>query len=386
MQPRVQRSLIVGFLLLLWAVGLQTVTHVIPIPEQLYGATVEPQPARWSWAELRSGGLFRSLDDGFNANLGFRRFWAGLNNQLNYTVFGEATPNPKGTEIIVGDDDWLFEAVYIEEAVKLRLWNDDWFRGYLETLQSVQAKLKRRGITFLLLVAPSKVDVYPEHVPPAYFTLRRPSEVKTVYEHARPLLESAGIAWYDSRSHFAGWKAAGQPDLFARSGSHWSYLSALEVLREVRERLNRSLRRPIPELRLRAAPVGPPRYSDRDLLKLLNLLVSSPYSHDLPYTEMEHQAAVPPGDLPRILFVHDSFGLNLFKILYSANAIQPADSFYYFKTRVHWPEETRTPFSPDGVDWEKFLQSYDAVVVVCSEVTFDAKAWGFLEALDQNLK
>lgn len=365
-------------------VGLQVFWPFLPQGERLHGVSAEPPAVKWDWQEFKAGQTARQVEAWYNVRVGLRNFWVRLDNQVSYTFFGEVNPRSEGSRLIAGEHDWLFEYQYIETAVMPSQWRPA-VPTVVERLKSVQEKLARRGIPLLVVVAPSKVEVYPEHVPPAYFVGRKPADNATDFELARPLMQAAGINYYDGPARFAAWKAAGERNLFGRAGTHWSYQSSLRVLREIRERLNPGMRHPLPDFTVSSTPVGPPRVTDRDLLDLTNLLVSAPYAHPLPYPVLKPQYDVPNAELPRILWVHDSFGWVLIDQLYAAHAMQPSESLYYFNTVYRIPGATKTDVDLKKIDWEAHLKSYDAVVIVWTEIAFDFASWGFIETLDRAL-
>jgi hypothetical protein len=386
MKRRWQRLLITVFAAFLAMVGVQVLWPFIPQFDKLHGVTSTPPPVTWSWLALRRGDTARQVEAWYNVRVGLRNFWVALDNQVSYSLFGEVTPRTEGARIVAGPHDWFFEYQYIQTAVSPGWWTPDMLKAAVARLKSVQEKLARRGVPLLLVVAPSKVELYPEHVPAALFAGRQPADFTTNFEMARPLLQAAGINFYDGPARFAAWKAAGDHDLFARSGVHWSYFSTVHVLREIRERLNPVMRHPLPELKVAAMPIGPPRVTDKDLLDTANLLISSPYEHPLPYPVLTAQYAVPTEELPRLLWVHDSFGWLLIDQLYAAHAVRPSESLYYFKTCYHIPGGTKTDLDLNKINWDAFLKSYDAVVVVWTEIAFDFESWGFIETLDRELK
>jgi SGNH hydrolase-like domain, acetyltransferase AlgX len=253
-------------------------------------------------------------------------------------------------------------------------------------MRSVQDKLARRGIPFLLVIAPSKVEVYPEHVPSASFGGRLPNQITTNYERYRPDFIAAGINLYDGPRIFLEWKQAGQRNLFARAGTHWSYLSALQVLREVRERLNPQMRHPLPPLVVEKQLSKSAQFVDADLINLLNLLFDFPFNHDQPFPVLVRQKEVQPDQLPRILWVHDSFGWPLIELLYNANAMQRAESLYYFENLYRFRGGIKAETDIHQLDWEVFLQKHDAVVMVWTEIAFESLGWGFFETMDEQLK
>ncbi len=372
------------FCAFLGLVGLQVVWPFLPQFDKLHGLTSTPPPIQWNWAECKTGNLARQIEAWYSIRVGLRNFWVALDNQVSYTFFGEVNPRSEGSRVVAGEHDWLFEYQYIQTAVTSGQGKAT-APSVVARLRSVQEKLARRGIPFLLVVGPSKAEVYPEHVPAAYFGGRQPADYTTDYELVRPLMQAAGINFYDGPARYAAWKAAGERNLFARAGTHWSYQSSLRVLQEIRGRLNPVLRHPLPELVISSTPIGPPRVTDRDLLDLINLLVSAPYEHPLPYPVLKPQYTVPNEQLPRILWVHDSFGWVLIDQLYTAHAVRPSESLYYFNTCYRIPGGVKTDLNLKNIDWETYLKSYDAVVVVWTEIACDFDSWGFIETLDRAL-
>ena len=386
MKLRPQHLLAFGLVGFLWLVGAGTFLPLpLPTGKALRGVTTPPPAPTWDWETLRSGAAFRAVETWYSANVGFRNAWVRLDNQISYSLFGETLTRPEGTHVVAGDDDWLFEHHYITYAVKPAHMSEADIRSSLASIRRVQDKLAARGVPFLLVVAPSKVEVYPEKVPAVYWGGRDPAAIETNFERARPFFAEYGINLYDGPARFLEWKRTLPDNLFTRSGTHWSYYAVSQVLADLRARLNPGMRHPLPEFRIAAlrnrAPVG----NDEDLLELMNLLVSAPYRHRAPYPELVAHTAVPEADLPRILWVHDSFGWALIDLLYPARAARPSESLYYFKSAFSIPGIKPVDRDLPTLDWEEYLKDYDAVVMVWTEIAFDFTGWGFFEAVDRAL-
>lgn len=384
MNIRPQHFLAFGFVAFLWLVGVLTYVPV-PVGKPLRGATTPPPPPDWSLEHLRSGATFRAVETWYGAHVGFRNWWVRLDNQISYSLFGETLKRTEGTHVVAGDDDWLFEHHYITYAVKPAHMSEADIRASLASIRRVQDKLAARGVPFLLVVAPSKVEVYPEKVPAVYWGGRDPAAIETNFERARPYFAEYGINLYDGPARFQEWKRTLPDNLFTRSGTHWSYYAVNNVLADLRERLNPAMRRPLPEFRVGALRNRDPVGNDEDLLELMNLLVGAPYRHPAPYPELVAQTAVPEADLPRILWVHDSFGWALIDLLYPARAARPSESLYYFKTAFAIPGVKPIDRNLHTLNWEDYLKDYDAVVMVWTEIAFDFTGWGFFEAVDRAL-
>jgi hypothetical protein len=384
MKSRPKLILALAFVGSLWMVGL--LTFLPPLGLKLRGVTVPPPTPVWDWPGVASGETFRMSEAWFDHHVGLRNLWVRLDNQLNYSLFRETALRDEGTRVVAGPGDWLYEHHYIRYAVEPSKLREPQLREALARMRAVQDKLAARGIPFLLVVAPSKVEVYPEHAPAVHFAGRKPSEVTTSFERARPLFKEYGINLYDGPARYLQWKESLPDNLFVRSGTHWSYYSVHRVMDELRDWLNPRLRHPIPEFKLKRLRAASPRFEDTDLIGLMNLLVSAPYEHPSPFPELEAQTAVPPEELPRILWVHDSFGWMPVNLLYQANAARPSHSLYYFSLETYEIPNLKptTPKAAD-IEWETYLRDYDAVVMVWTEIAFDHMGWGFFEALERSL-
>lgn len=373
------------FAYFLGAVGVQTYWPFLPPGPFLRGVAEPPPAPEWDWDSLKRGASFRAVEDNVAAGIGLRNWWVRLDNQVNYTLFQETQRRPEGTHVVAGPGDWLYERHYITHAVQPGRMTEEQIRATLARMRRVQDKLAARGVPFLLVVAPSKVEVYPEHVPATYWGGRNPAYVMTSFERARPLFAEYGLNVYDGPAQFAAWKHTMPDHLFTRSGTHWSYYSAFHVLKDLRERLNPVMRHPMPDFRLASLRSRNPRGTDEDLLALMNLLVDEPYSHPSPYPRLLAQTEVPRAQLPRILWVHDSFGWALIDLLYPANVVRPSESLYYFQSAYAHPGPRKLSRDLRRTNWETYLRDYDAVVMVWTEIAFDFAGWGFLEAVDQAL-
>jgi len=385
MRRKAQLLLIALYSSLLLLVGIQSFWPFFRMGRKLNGTEQSAPPPVWNWASLRSGEAFREADIWYNANVGLRNFWVRLDNQISYTFFGETTTHEGGTPLIVGAHDWIFERAYLNSIISPKPLPRDRVKKAVSHIRSVQDKLASRGIPLLLLIAPNKVSAYPEHVPSAYFAGHSPDQAISDFEHFQQELLISNINFYDGPHQFDLWKKNGQKNLFARSGTHWSYFAAWHVLLDLRERLNPHMQRPMPALPLPKFTKQPARDSDKDLLNLLNLLYDSPYNHPQLLPEIAPQNSVSSEKLPRILWVHDSFGWQLIELLYLANAAQPTESLYYFSKLYRIPGGTPGSAEVKDIDWPSFIKKYDAVVVVCTETNIPELAWRFFETVDTQL-
>jgi hypothetical protein len=374
-----------GFIAWLWLVGGLTFLPGLQLGGSLRGVTEKPPPPGWSLAGLLNGATFSAAEEWFAQHIGFHNLWVRLDNQISYTLLRESPVRESGTRVVVGPDDWLYEHVYITAAITPGARKVAELTELAALIRRVQDKLARRGHPLLLVVAPSKVEIYPEHVPPAHFAGLDPATVTTTYEQLRPLLHAAGVEFFDGPDRFATWKSEGRGHLFARTGTHWSYYAIYHVLGELRDSLNPQLQRPLPELELTALDYRPPQRTDTDLHRLLNLLLPPLHDPLQPFPVIRAQSSLPDEALPRLLWVNDSFGLGLIDVLYHAHAMRPTECLYYNENVYALPGFAKTTRRISDIDWESYLTGFDAVVMVLNELAFEQGGWGFFETLDTAL-
>lgn len=382
---RLPRSLAVGFVVGLFVAGI-----FMAIPSQwlrlpLSGATPQPPAPVWSWRAVAEGEVFRRIDACYNSQAGLRPLLVRLDNQLTYSVFSEAAARTSGDSLVVGPGGWLYQRHYLRHAVTPSPIDPAKGRAAVARIRAVQDRLARRGLAFQLLVAPSKAEVYPAHASPAEFGGRDPARVVTAYELYRPELLAAGVNLLDAAGDFRAWAAAGAPDLFPRSGIHWGYEPALRVLEDLRTRLNRTLRRPLPPVELETTRVGPAFGPDRDLVNLLNLVWNDRYAPITRFPVPRRQTAVPETQLPRLLWVGDSFACGLLELLEKGGLLRTTDFLFYFQGFERWPPRSWPGGDVGKIEWETYLRGFDAVIFVMTERAFDDLGWGFFEAVEAKL-
>ncbi len=381
------KTLLIGiFFAWIWGAGLLVFWRGSNQWLTLGGGSALSAPApRFDLAPLSSGGTARQCEVWYNERFGLRNLAVRTDNQIYMTPFGEAPHRTEGTTVVVEPGAWLFEQHYIEHGITASKRPQAGLRAAVRGIRVAQEKLKKLGIPLLLVIAPSKAEVYSERISPVHLGGRTPKDVLTSFERARPILQQEGVLFYDGPTRFAEWKKAGRQYLFASTGAHRSYDATQEGWDGLRKLLPPSMSHPIPEWTLRSRGLAHPQRYDRDLLALLHLLNELRPVPMVPFPDIVPQTTVPPNQLPRILWVHDSFGHMLIQQLYDGNAARPSEGLYYFASAYRLPERTRLDIDIAKIRWPEFLKQYDAIVVVWTETAFDLDTWGFFRTLNEQL-
>jgi hypothetical protein len=379
--PGVLRSIKIGivilFGILLALPGIQHVTH-FGHERTLNGVVkvvVKPDLSCASWLD----GTFQSgLTAWLEANIGFRSWMIENDNLLVFLLFREAvSTSPEAP--IVGRDGMLFMRDYVNAAnrhprAKLHRPED-----LARTLRKLQDVLQARGIAFVFMITPSKVEVYPEYLPPRYFSARRFAEPGD-YDRLIPCLDQAGLRYVDGRKILTEERKRSNHLLFAPTGVHWNHYATSLVLRETIRIAEQLAGCDLPGLTIRGATVDfKPRKAEAetDIADLLNLASHVVNRKPLPRPLLENEPWTGVRK-PRYLLVGDSFLFQVHMVLEALNLYDTLDMFYYFSKWYQHPGGQEKPIDKDNVDWEGQVFSHDVIILECNEVQLFMADHGFV--------
>jgi len=373
---------------------LQKTTHLFP-RVVLTGSETAVEKPNWSLRSWFSGEAARQFEAYFAKKIGFRGLFVKALNQFNFSVFGEITGN-KGTAVLLGKDHWLYEKEYVRHYTDRVGMDPLAMVEFVDALKRLQDGLARHGIAFLLVISPSKAEVYPEFLPDGVSAPSHSTPAKNAYEITVPQLSLRGIHHMDAFDLFQQWKPRSEP-LYARTGTHWNYYGATLIVREALRRLARTSGVPIPLPEIASVNYAQPVGTDEDLELLLNLLWVVPRGkRQTPYPVVETDA-VPMNERRDFLLVGDSFSFTLVDALNISRVARTVDLFYYFKRLYSYageddPEFPRShvdadagPIDYTNLDWQRFLFSKDVVILEMNQILIPERGWGFIDAALQAL-
>jgi hypothetical protein len=322
-----------------------------------------------------SGAFQQSFEAWFARRLPLRAHLVRTDNQANLSLFGRVRTG--GTAISIGRENWLYEQVYVRPYNRPARTDPAGVEENVGALRRLRDLLERRGVALVLVIAPSKAEIYPEYLTPE-LTRGRIAR-RSPYELMAPRLAAAGLDLVDGHRLFLEERARGGALLFARGGTHWNHYGASLVVGRILAALER--RRPgrFVQLQLRGARVDDEVWStDNDLGELLNVWHRAPFRGPQTHPVLERAAA--GRELPRLLFVGDSFSLTLATIMEEERLARPSDVLYYFKRRLRYPGPASAPLAGARFDAAREVAGLDAVVIVTSETTLPRVGFGFVPA------
>jgi len=328
-------------------------------------------PAPEASPEAWLGRTFQNAaDEWFKERFGMRFFFVKLNNQIDYSVFGKVFEGE--ASVAFGKDEWLYENFYIESYChELEPTPVEEIRAIFVKARAFQDLMDARGVPFFMLISPSKVVLYPEHLPEGACAPHDGGGAD--YDAAIPILEELGVRYVDgyevTRQAMPLW-----PDvtLFTRGGTHWNNLGAYYSAAAIIEQADQLSSKRIPGLKLGEVvidnrPTGP----DRDLVSFLNLLfppTDFPTAH--PAVSMEPS---PSGPIKGI-FVGMSFLEQIMMLFAQTDAFEQLDHYWYYHHEIRDAlRGTKTPIEREQVDWAGQILAADFVVLDVNMHTLRAK-------------
>lgn len=376
MDTRFYKWASVAFVVILWLPLIQRWTHWVP--ESGLGGIETPTPrAQLTWSNWFNGSFQRQFEDRLTRRIGFRGLLVRIDNQINYSLFNRPISG-RGTRVLVGKEHWLFEETYLDRYNSSKLAAEEDNRDRMQKLARLRDLLRQRGKGFLVILAPSKVEIYPEYLPPKKVVPGRQLRFSD-YEKMAPLLDEYHIPWLDVPRSFREYKKQSDTPLFSKGGVHWNYYAASLVTTQMVDLLKQQTGRNFAQMACQGVRVDNQVFgTDNDLGDLLNILTwrwdQGPQVHPILKSVPDATAVK-----PRLLFVGDSFIFTLTYLLQTNQLVSTTTTFYYYKRRFEYPAGTESPIDHDRLDLAAEIDRVDAVILEINEYWLPKIGFGFVE-------
>ena len=275
--------------------------------------------------------FFSMLDKYTNDHFILRNYSSHLLNTVRMNYLGEKIFSP----VIIGKDNWLFFEGDVDDFQRQNQFSNRQLEKIKQNLDAITRYLRSRQIYFLFVIAPDKESIYPEYVPDFLPQLEAKSRTDQVVSYVK----SNGITnLLDLRAPLIIGKST--REVYFRTDTHWNdygaFIAYTEILRAVQEHF--------PDVA--AHSIGDFMLEDReysgDLAGLLSMsgIMREEYVMLMPsFTQMAKITSTEPQQqlsiyqnqmdtsLPRVVFIHDSFGVALEPLL--AENFSPFASKFY---------------------------------------------------------
>ena len=363
---------------LLLALPLVQMGTGLPPDYPLAGVESTATPPAVGLSPWWNGTMQAEFDAWINQRIGLRGLLVRTANQANFSLFGEL-PRRSGTQVLLGRAGMLFEKVYVD-AYNRSGRRPGWeLRNISASVRRLQDRLAQDGLAFLLVIAPSKAEIYPEFLPASADVAGRP-ERRSNYQNFVKYLRADGVNLVDAHELFLEWKTEpGAPRLFSNGGTHWNEYGAARIVEEILRRLRELTGKELPAVRIAGATTNRTIVGeDNDLGELANLWSGRPLAGPQVHPVAEVQAG---SHLPDLLFIGDSFVFTLTNFMDRQGLYRKRDTYYYYNRQYFYPEAPNAALDKRQLDLLAELRGRDAVVIEVGEYWLPRVGFGFVRDL-----
>jgi alginate O-acetyltransferase complex protein AlgJ len=270
------------------------------------------------------------VNDSFNDNFGFRRLMIKTYGLLMLQVFH----TPANNAVILGKDHWLFLAGhYGLEYYQTKVpFSDEEMLHRKIVLEQNRSLLQKRGIRFLVVIAPNKDTIYSEYLPDNLVRFRKESRLDQFVQY---MGENSDLNILDLRPILI--RNKGVALLYDRSDTHWNGNGAYIAYQAILDNIETWYPQVEPLAKEKYLIQSKPGTGDLiGFLGLSDMLsdqiikitpAASSRASEIRYTLPPLKKSNPPDSLiprvfqiddptlPRLVVFHDSFGIPLTPIL-----------------------------------------------------------------------
>lgn len=339
-------------------------------PEKgLKGAVTYQAKPKFSWRSWWHGSFQKNQELYAKDHVGGRASLVRLHNQLDYSLFGKINANG----IDVGKEGYLFERGYIYEYLGKNFVGKAKIDENTRRVKLLQDSLAKLDKTLLVVLAAGKGSYFPE-----YFPEKFQNYPKTIsnYEYYKQTLTKSNVNLIDFNQWFLEMKDTTSYPLFPKTGIHWSdyaeYLVADSLINYIEEVRNIDL----PEIICEDVEWhNPPIKRDRDIEEGMNLIQTFD-NFEMPYPKIRFET---DGKTPlNAMIVADSYYWGLQNMGFT-NQVFDEGHFWYYNNSIH-PNVGAANKVVD-VDLLEQVAKKDIIILLATEATLPAFAWGFVHNL-----
>jgi hypothetical protein len=319
------------------------------------------------------GDFQKSKEAYLNDEFGFRPYFIRLNNQVEFWLFNKV----RASHVIKGKEGYLYEYNYIKTYYGLDFIGEDAIEKRFIQLKKIQDSLASRGKTFILAIAASKGQFYPEFFPDSSIH----SKSTTNYEiHVKKAREH-GINLLDFNAYFLANKKQSEHILYSKQGIHWTYYGACLVADSLIHYIEEKRNIDMPELHWDRIVQEPSRNDDKDIALALNLLFPLK-DQVLSYPEISYEKDETK-TRPSAMVISDSYYWSLFNL--NIPQVFSKNQFWYYYSQIY----------ESGIEGMKeannsllrlALHDFDVVILLSTDANLYNLGWEFIERAETVLE
>lgn len=238
----------------------------------LVGVSITDYPADTSFGALYEGTLQKNWESWFRDNFYGHTLAVKLRNQFAYTFFSDGNG-----ECDYGRDGFYFNNALLYAGVGGNSANpvsQEEYESYAKKVYELQTKLQKRGKTFLYLLVPHKLEIYPEYLPWNCRILWKKYawQSNSAIVSMDRAFEKYGVNYYDATEDLLWIKENKEYDAYSPTGHHWTAAATTDVWNKIFDRIESLLPSvSCPEIRILDLTDKLDR-GDQDIYRNMNIL------------------------------------------------------------------------------------------------------------------
>lgn len=363
-----------SILAVLLAVLLQGLTHAVN-SKPLHGYTDELDTVPLRFSTYYDGSYQNYLTDYAKENTGFRELLIRNYNQLSYTCFNKSNCH----FIVLGKEGQLFykeafrEYYGIEPLHFYKTYDNarGWAQKNVRMMNKLRHVLKGYGVEFLCFMAPDKAEIYSEYLP---YHAPAPKNAIHTAAYYDSLMTAIGFPHVEMTKWYQAMKDTASFPLFPKHDTHWRY-SAVYGYDSLFSYMNSLNGFGIPDIQVNRLVELDTSYPEIDE-QSLNLIF--PLGNDSPKYRADITVHCGEGcRKPKVLFVGDSFILDLENYLPWKEILEDVEIWFYNKTAFVGFHKEQHPVS--DINRLRSLLNADYVVWYSSGYQWSRSSYDFVE-------
>ena len=361
-------SILVGFI-----VCIPAIFQMLQIPksEPLKGAQeMHPKPML-NWTNWWNGSYQEDIEDFVADELSVKAPLVRIKNQVLYDLFDR----PNARFVVKGKEEYLYEDAYIKAHYGMDYRGAEKWDTIMNSLFSIEDYLYKKGIEFVVVLAPGKASFYPEFIPDRYDQFK---SNPTNYFELKNRLSNTRIDHINMSAWFQSMKPNSDYPLFPKTGTHWSTYGMYIAADSILNYLDKKTRRDLPDWNWSLKAVDELyRDQDRDIEEGLNLLRPID-NYIMAYPDLDIKEA--GKSKIKSAVVADSYFWNMFNYGFSSRAFEEGE-FWYYANQVY-PQSFEGNYPLTSVHIKKSLDDLDVIILLATDGTLDRFPWGFDELME----
>lgn len=366
-------------------VALPACTLWIPIPKllKLRGVTMPVAVPSINIGEILAGTVQSYVEERFKRNSIAWPILVRSDNEVNVNLFSQLSSNYH-SHVLLGTENRLFESSYILFPPLSAPVDVERYKLIAQKLSLLQERLQERGVTFLLVVSPSKVAMYPDIIPQEYLIGGKQLRL-TSLDILVPYLDEKKVNYVNAPALLKSAESRFQIPFFAPGGTHWNGLAGCLVTSEIANRLDLLMGKSLPRFSCSVqGRLDKPAIGDMDLARLTNIWSEQRFAWRSPRVVRKRFAGAGSA-APRLFIEGTSFTHELRRQFKTAQLFSKVD-FYYYARRIISEGGVKggRPVPVSQVDWKE-VENHDVIMMEINESVVSSVGHGFIDEALQRM-